>query len=249
VVFWFWFRDDPMQNQQMNQAERELLRHEAGEPVAHVRISWGRLLSSRAVWMLCWQYFFLSYGWYFYITWLPSYLQRGRHMAIGRSAWLGVLPLFFGGIGNMAGVWLGSRLAHATGSLPRARRYVAYIGFGGASTLLVLSTRMENPVLAVVMIALASFANDLVMPGAWSTAMDIGGVYCGTVSGAMNMWGNLAGAVAPLVTGYILAWGHENWDLTFYVSAAIYLMGIVCWAFLDTGATLGKAPEPVGAAR
>jgi ACS family glucarate transporter-like MFS transporter len=35
------------------------------------------------------------------------------------------------------------------------------------------------------------------------------------------------------VIGYILYWTHNDWNLTFYVSAAIYLMGIVCWMFLD----------------
>jgi MFS family permease len=111
----------------------------------------------------------------------------------------------------------------------------------GASAFLVLSTRMQDPVMAVVSIAFASFCNDLVLPGAWGTAMDVGGVYCGTLSGAMNMWGNFAGFLAPVVTGYILEWGHENWDLTFYVSAAIYLMGIVCWAFLDSSERLETA--------
>jgi ACS family glucarate transporter-like MFS transporter len=241
VAFWAWFRDNPADNPKVNAAELKLLRHEAGHAVAHVKISWKRLLSSRSVWLLCWQYFFLSYGWYFYIQWLPTYLQEGRHMTLAKSSWLGVVPLFFGGIGNMAGVALGSRLTRATGSVPRARRYVAFLGFLGASSFLMLSTRLHDPVIAVVAIGMASFCNDLVMPGAWGTAMDVGGVYCGTVSGAMNMWGNLAGAVAPVLTGYILTWGHDNWDLTFYVSAGIYLMGIVCWAFLDSNATLEKA--------
>jgi len=140
VAFWLWFRDDPAQNPNLNAAERELLRHEAGTAVAHVRISWKRLLSSRTVWMLCWQYFFLSYGWYFYITWLPKYLRVGRHMNVMQSAVMGGLPLFLGGIGNLAGVALGARVARATGSVPRARRYVAYLGFLGASSFLILST-------------------------------------------------------------------------------------------------------------
>lgn len=241
VAFWAWFRDDPALNPKLNQAERDLLHREGGHAVAHVPISWKRLLSSRSVWMLCWQYFFLSYGWYFNIQWLPSYLRRGRHMDLAHSAWYGVLPLFLGGIGNMAGVGLGSWLAHVTGSVPRARRYVAFLGFGGASFFLLLNTRLQNPVMAVLAIAMASFCNDLVMPGAWSTAMDVGGVYCGTLSAAMNMWGNLAGALAPVVTGYLLTWGHGNWDVTFYVSAAIYLMGIVCWVFLDSNDRLQKA--------
>jgi len=100
---------------------------------------------------------------------------------------------------------------------------------------------LQNPVMAVLSIAMASFCNDLVMPGAWGTAMDVGGVYCGTLSGAMNMWGNFAGFVAPVATGYLLTWGMGDWDLTFYVSAAIYLMGIVCWAFLDSDTRLEKA--------
>jgi nitrate/nitrite transporter NarK len=63
--------------------------------------------------------------------------------------------------------------------------------------------------------------------------MDIGGKYAGTLSGAMNMLGNIGGALAPLAIGYILSWTSNNWNLTFYVSAAIYLLGIVCWYFMD----------------
>ena len=122
AVAFFLVPRRPRGEPKLNQAERDLLRAQAGKAVAHVGISWRKLLGSRAVWLLCWQYFFLSYGWYFYITWLPTYLRQGRHMNIGQSAWLGVLPLFFGGIGNMAGVFLGARLARATGNVPRARR-------------------------------------------------------------------------------------------------------------------------------
>jgi MFS family permease len=246
IAFSLWFRDNPADNPSLNDAERELLRPGARNAVAHVKISWSHLLHSRSVWMLCWQYFFLSYGWYFYITWLPKYLRQGRHMELKQSAWMGVLPLFLGGIGNMVGVVAGAHLARITG-VPRARRYMAYTGFLGASSFLVLSTRFQNPTLAVLSIAMASFCNDLVMPGAWGTAMDVGGVYCGTLSGAMNMWGNFAGFVAPVATGYFLTWGHQNWDLTFYVSAGIYLMGIVCWAFLDSSDTLEKVAPTVAA--
>jgi MFS family permease len=99
--------------------------------------------------------------------------------------------------------------------------------------LLVFSTTVHDPLLAMLAIGMASFSNDLVMPGTWASAMDVGGKYAGTVSGAMNMWGNIGGAMSPLAIGYMLRWSNNNWNLTFYVSAAIYLMGIVCWALLD----------------
>ena len=65
---------------------------------------WGKLVSSGRVWLLCWQYFFLSYGWYFNITWLPTYLREARGMDVAQAAMFGVLPLFMGGLGNPVSV-------------------------------------------------------------------------------------------------------------------------------------------------
>ncbi len=77
----------------------------------------------------------------------------------------------------------------------------------------------------MLLLGLAGFFNDFVMPACWAGCMDIGGRYSGTVSGAMNMVGNIGGALSPLIVGYILTWNPGNWTLTFYVSSAIYLMG------------------------
>jgi MFS family permease len=63
--------------------------------------------------------------------------------------------------------------------------------------------------------------------------MDVGGKYAGTLSGAMNMTGNIGGALSPLTIGYMLSWTDNNWNLIFYVSAAVVALGIVCWALLD----------------
>jgi MFS family permease len=246
IVFYRWYRNDPLQNPKLNAAERDLLRESSKLAAGHGDVPWRRFLRSRQVWMLCWQYFCLCYGWYFYITWLPSYLREGRHMEITSTALLGVLPLFCGGLGNPAGVVVGAWLARITGDVARSRRIMGYIGFAGASGLLVFSTTVRNPLLAMLSIGMASFSNDLTMAGAWGAAMDVGGKYAGSLSGAMNMWGNLGGALCPLAIGYILKWSGNNWNLTFYVSAAVYLMGIVCWWFLDPVTPLDR-DEPAGA--
>ncbi len=233
VIFYRWYRNDPLENPKLNQAERDLLKQSAKLASGHGDVPWKRFFRSRQVWMLCWQYFSLSYGWYFYITWLPTYLREARRLELNSTAWFGILPLFFGGLGNPASVVAGSWLARRTGSLTVARRTMACLGFTGAASFLVLSTRLHEPTAAILAIAMASFSNDLVMPGAWSAAMDVGGKYAGTLSGAMNMWGNFAGFVAPVVIGYLLKWTHSNWNLTFYVSAGVYVTGILFWLLLD----------------
>jgi MFS transporter, ACS family, glucarate transporter len=233
IVFYWWYRDDPLDNPKLNMGERQLLHESSKLASGHGDVPWGKLLASRSVWMLCWQYFCLSYPWYFYITWLPTYLREGRHLEMSSSAWYGVLPLFMGGLGNPISVFINSRIVSSGKSVAVTRRIMAYIGFTGAAAFLLLSTQIGDATLAILSIGMASFCNDLVMPGAWGAAMDIGGKYAGTVSGAMNMTGNIGGALTPLFIGYVLYWTNHNWNLTFYVSAAIYLLGNICWRYMD----------------
>ncbi len=230
--FFFWYRDNPRDKKSMNAAELELLEGADKLAASHAHVPWGRLLRSRQVWLLCWQYFCLSYGWYFYISWLPTYLQEARGLEVGRSALLAGLPLFLGGIGSVFGGFLAAYLARRMGML-KTRRRMAYIGFSGATAMLILSTNLQDPVWAMITMAVASFSNDLAMPGSWGACMDVGGRYAGTVSGAMNMMGNLGGFLSPIVIGYILRETNNNWSLTFYVSAAIYFAGAFLWRFLD----------------
>jgi MFS transporter, ACS family, glucarate transporter len=250
-VFYRWYRNNPLDNPNLNAAERDLVRESARLATSHGDVPWAKFLRSPQVWLICWQYFCLSYGWYFYITWFPTYLKEGRGVEIASlsSAWLSGVPLFLGGLGNPASVLFARMLVRKNGDIVRTRRIMAYIGFTGASGFLLLSTTVREPVLAVLLIGMASFANDLVMPGAWAAAMDVGGAHAGSLSGAMNMWGNIGGAISPLAIGFILKWSHNNWNLTFYVSAAIYLMGIVCWRFLDSVTPLERESpaKPVAA--
>jgi len=240
AVFYLWFRDNPGDKPKMNAAERELIGRDGVAAAGHVHVDWGKLLLSKQVWMLCWQYFCLSYGWYFYVTWLPTYLKEARHLNLVNTAMLSVWPLFAGGLGNPVSVWAGNWLLRRNGDIAKTRRLLACLGFLGASGFLVFSTRLSDPTQAVAAIALASFCNDLVMPHAWASAMDIGGRCAGTVSGAMNFWGNVGGGLGPLRVGYVLSW-TGYWNLTFYVSAAIYLAGIIFWLALDPTAPLETA--------
>jgi MFS family permease len=160
------------------------------------------------------------------------------------SATLGILPLFLGGLGSLVSGFLSAPLTRLTGDLGKTRRTVAQIGFGGAGLLLLLSTRMATPLAAMIAMGFASFCSDLVMPCSWGTCMDVGGQYAGTLSGAMNMMGNLGGAVSPTVIGYILHWTHDQWNITFYVSAAVYFIGVCIWRFIDPVTPLEMEAQP-----
>jgi sugar phosphate permease len=232
VVYFTWFRDDPRTHSAVNAAEIALLPPPAESAIAHGQTPWALMASNRAVWLLGLQYMCLSYGWYFYITWLPSYLREARGTSFRMGAILAGLPLLLGGVGCLISGWVIPRLSRVIG-INLARRALAVIGFVGASACIFVFTRVDDPTNAMLVLGLAGLFNDFVMPPAWAACMDVGGRYSGTVSGSMNMMGNIAGAISPLAVGYLLAATNNNWPLTFYVSATVYSLGAVCWLFID----------------
>lgn len=237
IVFFRWHRDDPAAHPAVNAAELALLPPPRSTGTVKGSLPWRQLLSHRSVLLLCLQYGCLAYGWFFYVTWLPTYLRDARHTPLEGSPLLLTLlsgaPLLLGGVGCLVSGWLGPRLAARFGSVTMARRVLAIIGFAGASAAIVVFTRIQDPVKAMVVLGIAGFLNDFVMPNAWASTMDVGGRYAGTVSGAMNMFGAIAGACSTLIVGYILAWAHQDWTLALYLSASIYLIGGLCWFFID----------------
>ena len=192
-----------------------------------------KLIRSRTIWLLWIQYFCLSYPWYFYITWLPTFLRdRYPEMTDFNRAILAGFPLFFGGVGSLLCGFFSSKVDEWTGSVARTRRIMACIGFAGASIMLAVSTNFSDAVVVMLMIGMASFFNDLVMPGAWAACMDVGGKYAGTVSGSMNMMGNLAGFVAPTVGG-MMRDANTDWNVFLMSMAGVYALGVLCWPFID----------------
>jgi len=47
-----------------------------------------------------------------------------------------------------------------------------------------------------------------------------------------------------VLVAYLLTLTSQNWTLTFYVSAAIYLAGALCWLFLDSHTPLERSGRP-----
>ncbi len=221
LAFWWWYRDDPPG------------RPAAGGPASGHAVEWGKLVRARSLWALGAQWFCHYYGFYFYITWLPLYLYQARGLDLRHGSLAAGLPLLTAGLGSLVGGCALSALVVRLDSVSRARRLLAYVAYGGAGALLLLFTWISQPVLALGVLSLSSFAAEFSGPISWTTAMDIGGEHVGTVSGFMNMLGHFGGSVAPAVMGLLLSSTRNGWNVAFWCSAAIYGLGAVCWTLID----------------
>ena len=232
AIFMLWFKDDPAQHPSVNAAELELLessrvltKHQEAAP------NWPSLLLTPQVLILVTQYFCFSFVWYFYITWLPTYLREARGQSPSRAAALSVLPLLFGGFGSLISGLMPLRIP---------RRAVAFFGFLGTAILLFVFTRIQAVVPAMICMALASFCSDLTMPISWNACVEIGGPYTATVAAAMNMLGNLAGFIAPVIGGLILQRTAGNWNLLIYLMIGAAAISALCWLYLNPERTIPK---------
>ncbi len=78
-LFFRWFRDTPDRHPGVNAAELSRLARPAERLTggdAHGGAPWAKFFTNRSVWLLCLQYACLSYGFWFYITWLPTYIRE-----------------------------------------------------------------------------------------------------------------------------------------------------------------------------
>ena len=227
AAFLPWFRNDPAQHKSVNAEElamlensRSLVLHDHGMP-------WYKLLLQKDIFFLGLQYFGFSYTWYFYVTWLPTWLQQARGLSPATAAAYAMIPLAFGGVGSIV-----------SGFLPLSipRKWVAIGGFFATAILIFIIPNVPGIALPMLLMGLASFASDLTMPISWNTCVEIGKQYTATVSSTMNMLGNFAGFVAPVVFGEILQDTGNNYSIVMYTMAVAAIVSGACWFFLEPDA-------------
>ena len=246
LAFFAWYRDRPDDHRGTNAAERAML-PAAGADLAHGPVPWAAFVRSPTVWLLWGQYMAVTFGWTFYITWLPTYLLEARGLDLKTTAVFAGFPLFFGGIGSLVSGTVSAPLGRRLG-VARARRLLAVTGCAGACVCLVITGNIRDTMPAMLVMGMASFCNDLALPGAWAACMDIGGRHVGTLSGSMNMMGNLMAGVAPLAVSLIVAWSGRDWTLVFYAGAVMYALAGVCWWLLRSARPIEEGAAEEGAA-
>jgi sugar phosphate permease len=236
VWFWFAYRDLPENHTMVNAAELARIRgvDSTGAPKAanieaRPNVPWGTLLRSSNMWAIMLAYFTYVYCLWIFLSWLPSYLIEFRHFTLIKVGIFASLPLWAGVVGDTVGGLATDWLLKKTGSAKLARRSVAIVGLLGCTGCIVPASMTTDAYTAVYCLTASMFFLECTIGPAWSVPMDVGGKYSGTVSGMMNMAGNIGGALSPLVFGVLVQYG--NWQAPFIVAATLMVIGAGIWAF------------------
>lgn len=230
VIWFWWYRNEPEKHRSVRAEELREIRGDAGIPTA-ASLPWKQMWRSRNLWALCAMYSGYTYGLYFYLTWLPTYLRQQRGMS-----WAGVgvgaaLPLLMGAAANTAGGYWTDSLVRRFG-LRWGRRIPAISGLLASAILLTAASLTPANAPAVAALAASFGAADLILAVCWATCIDLGKQNAGAIAGVMNSLGQIGGMISPFLLGWLLE-KSGSWTLPLLISAGYYAASAALWLVID----------------
>jgi MFS transporter, ACS family, glucarate transporter len=208
---------------------------------ASTTVPWGKILKHREIWLITLSYFCYGYVAWIFFAWFFIYLARVRGMNLKSSAFYATLPFLAMAIGCAVGGSIADLLTKRV-SRRAGRCGVAALGLALSGVFLASGSLVDSAPLASVILAGGAGALYLSQSSFWAISADIGGPFSGSVSGFMNMGGQLGGAVTASLTPFIAA--HFGWTTSFLVAATLALLSSAAWLVVDPDRPLDPLTSP-----
>jgi ACS family glucarate transporter-like MFS transporter len=243
AVWYFYVRNRPEEHPGVNEAELRRIVSQRSDRGGEQRqvlqpVPWGKLLRNRSVWGLLLGYFCQGYPIYFYYTWLFIYLVKVRGLTVEQGGAWGTLPyLSIALLAPFGGVF--SDYAARRFGKTRGRRGAVWIGMFASALFLWLGGRAANSTAAILLLAAASGSNMFAATTFWATCIDLTEQFAGSLSGLMNMFGNLGGWLSPILTAYVAS--RFGWKQALDLAAIVTACAGFCFALVNAGRNLDRA--------
>lgn len=242
AAFYAWFRDNPADHRGTNAAERALIDGGQASPqAAHaLPIPWRAILGNRNVWLLGLLQTCSSFVSYMYMSWFPTYLEKGRGVDPIEAGWLSSLVLSGAAVGCLASGFITDWLARVTNRNPARHRIYGFVGTAAAAVALWAGIESTSPLATSLWAAVAFMAAISQQATFWTVTMEISGKHLGVIFGLMNSMGVPGAFASTMFLGRFVDWmqergyeGRAQWDPAFYVYAGVLFIGACCWLFVD----------------
>ena len=203
------------------------------------RAPWLSLLAHRQTWAIVAGKFLADPVWWFYLYWLPKFLDTTYGIKLGKVALPLITVYLLADVGSIGGGWLSSSLLKRGWTVNRARK-TAMLLMALAIVPTALAPRAGSLWAAVLIVAVAAaahqgwsanvytLASDMFPPSAVASVSGIGG-FAGAMGGVLFQW----------LTGRILDATGSNYASIFAVCGFAY---VTAWTIIHV---LAPRLEPV----
>jgi ACS family hexuronate transporter-like MFS transporter len=226
VVIWLRVYSVPAQSRLITDDERAYLATSVGNtsPEKTALIRWVDLFRYRNVWGIMLIKFLPDAGWYFFIFWLPKYLNDVRGLDIKGIGTYGWIPYALAGLGSLASGWLSSYLLRRKLSVDISRK----IPLGIAAAMLPVSLFITDASLpmAILFFGMAMFGHQAYSTIVQTLVADLfPSQLVGSVSGLMGLAATYGAMLFSFAIGFVIE--HYGYGPAFFISGLLHPLGFL----------------------
>ncbi|MDQ0219267.1 MFS transporter [Peribacillus cavernae] len=229
-LWWKYFRNRPVESSYVSQKELSVI-GDTDEKYSPANIRMYALLKYRNVWALMIGLFAINYVLYIFVTWLPTFLVNAKNLSLSKTGFIAMIPYVFAFILVWVFGLMSDRLVRKGWSSIKSCRTLAVIGMTISLSIL-LAVQVESIFWVILFLSLSlggvMAANGVIwaLPGAISKSN-----YVGRIGALQNFAGNIGGALAPLITGFIVQ-STGSFTVPLSIGGGLALIAILSYLFL-----------------
>jgi len=231
LICYLWFKNFPSEMKHISEKEKRKIESGSRYKKEQYHISWKFIFRNRTVWALMLMYFTFQWANYFFVAWMPVYLQEGRHFTEESSKTIIFILFMTGIVGLIVGGFAADLLVQKKG-LRFGRRFTGMIGIGMCGLLIFLAALTSKNSIAAACLVGANWFYSFGVMSSYGVCADIGKNNSGTVTGAMNFAGQAGAFFLAIVFGKIAEVTH-NFQYPLFVVAGVLAIGFMLWFVID----------------
>jgi MFS transporter, ACS family, hexuronate transporter len=237
VVVWaLSVTDTPATHPRASAGERGLV--EGGRPPVSAAalpgeaVPLGEILMRPAILATAFAFFGYAYILYFFLSWFPTYLTSARGLSVQSMSLVTTIPWLLGFVGLAGGGFVADRLYRATGNAVLSRKLLLVTSLLAAAACVALAGTVSTVEAAVALMAVSVFFMYLTGNTYWAIILDtVPQARVGGVGGFVHLIANLAGIVAPSITGFMVQ-ATGGFSGAFLLAGAFAVVGALAVAVL-----------------
>ena len=224
LTLWLVFYDIPERQKRVSREEVAYIQSDSPEPPAE-KIPWVKLLKYRQTWAFVIGKFLTDPIWWFYLYWLPSFLNQRYHLDLAHLGFPLIVIYTMVTIGSIGGGWMSGAFIKRGWSINRGRKMVMLI-----SAILIVPIVLASSVTewwAVLLIGLAAASHQSWSANLFTIVSDMFPKKAvGSVVGLGGMAGAIGGMLIATAAGFILQFTGSYLSL-FIVAGSVYLLALL----------------------
>lgn len=212
VLMWIFVKDSPEKSDRISR--QELAEIQSVEPVSlsagGKKVTFGDVLKSKIAWQCFLTWFSYDITFWGFMSWVPTYLIKERGMTMIKMGITASIPFFAG----MAGLILGGYISD---KFFKNNRKILVIVTDLLGALFLYTTYYSSADSIMFNMILAGFFIGMAFGAIWGLPMNVmPKEVMGSASGFINMAGQIAGFISPIVIGFLVQASGGNFETAFF---------------------------------